>query len=102
MRVGRKIGEYFSKKSFNLLSLYIYRADGSLENPSVKKDKNTFMVKNELWKENKKELSMKTDFPISELKRILGNVFDDLKNKEYKKICLSQAGGIVFIDLWEK
>ncbi len=102
MKVGKKLGEFFSKKDFNLFSVSLFRADGKLETPTITKKDNYFIFRNEIWENNKRVLSAEISFTPNQIKDCILSIFRDLGKKEYKRLCLSQADGIVFVDLWAK
>lgn len=102
MIIGKKIGKYFSEKDFNLLLVSLFRADGKLETPTISKKDNCFVFRNQLFEKGKRTLKREIQLSTDKLKECVISIFEDLEKKECKRICLSQANGIIFMDLYER
>lgn len=103
MKITKKTAEFIAGQNFKLFMLSIFRADGKVEQPTISIKGDWFTFSNELWSESKPiGTRYEISYPIHELKRVLTTSFNDLKNKDYKRITFGEGENCVFMDIWEK
>ena len=106
MRIGKRAAEFLVEekflKDFNLFSLSIFRTDGKLESFTLarKAFNEGFDMRGEIVYPVSEYKKYETVIDENRVKDILKSALD--LGREFKRISISQAEKVVFMDLWEK
>ena len=106
MRIGKRAAEFLVNKkilkNFDLFNLSVLRTDGKLESFTLarKAFNEGFDMRGEIVYPVSKYKKYETVIDENRVKDILKSALD--LGREFKRISISQAEKVVFMDLWEK
>lgn len=106
MRIGKRTAEFLVNKkilkNFDLFNLSVLRADGKLESFTLSRKafNEGFDMRGEIVYPVSEYKKYETVIDENRVKDILKSALD--LGREFKRISISQAEKIVFMDLWEK